>query len=94
MLIMKCRWHSNNDRSPSKGEGCHTSGNLLVPLCVNEECTHIPSTLGNNAEPMDSNFKPAFQMKQKLERAWPDLRVHHNQWLKTVSWLLVMRRIG
>jgi len=33
-------------------------------------------------------------MRQKLERAWPDMRVHHNQWLKAVSGALVLKRIS
>jgi hypothetical protein len=90
MLIMKCQWHSNNDRSPSNGEGCHTSGTFLVGT----KHSHIPSTLGNNAIQIDSKSKPAFQMRLKLERTWPDMRVHHNQWLKTVSGRLVLERIS
>jgi hypothetical protein len=92
MLIMKCRWLSNNERSPTKGkgEGCHTSGTLLIPLCANPECTHIPSIAGNNASPVDAKFKPAFQLRQKMERARPDMRVHRPHWIKTVSETVMM----
>jgi hypothetical protein len=40
---------------------------------------------------VDARFRPAFQLRQKVERGWPDMKVHHNEWLKTVSRVLMMK---
>jgi hypothetical protein len=69
VLITKCRWHTNNDRSPTKGEGCQTSGTLLVPLCANTECRHRPSTLGHNAEPARRGLRARFPRETEVRRA-------------------------
>jgi len=67
VLILKCRYHTNNDRSPTKtSEGCLTAGTILTPLCANPKCKHAPSKLGNNAIKLDDTFRPAFHMRQMV----------------------------